>query len=349
MANLYEMIKRGVKSSTVKILQTQLNKFGYKLDVDGEFGPLTQQAVIDFQTKYGLEVDGIVGNETWGALFTKSPTEEKEEVIPTVEEEKEEKQSIAPKTVYADVMVAAASKDENGCYSGGIAGDQSGYEVKIQNWFSYSWNVILRPLNAQDAEKMATMMEDAANNPNIGYDQSERNSLYPYAKAVNFEMSKINTPCECDCSSLVSICCIGIGCSESAFYGGGNMRCTSNLRQPCLASGKFCELTDSKYTQSKDYLKRGDIILYEAGHVVVCLQNGIFAEAGSKTVISSSDAASIRVTANVLNVRSGPSTSYPVCSTVGYGQTYTIDKMQDGWGHLSNGAGWISLAYTEAI
>jgi len=34
------------------------------LDEDGEFGEHTYNAVIEFQKKYGLEVDGIVGNKT---------------------------------------------------------------------------------------------------------------------------------------------------------------------------------------------------------------------------------------------------------------------------------------------
>lgn len=35
---------------------------------DGQFGPLTRDAVKDFQKKKGLQVDGIVGPQTWHAL-----------------------------------------------------------------------------------------------------------------------------------------------------------------------------------------------------------------------------------------------------------------------------------------
>ena len=38
---------------------------------DGIFGPNTAQAVRDFQTANSIRVDGIVGPETWGTLFTK--------------------------------------------------------------------------------------------------------------------------------------------------------------------------------------------------------------------------------------------------------------------------------------
>ncbi len=35
---------------------------------DGDFGPVTRDAVKAFQTKNGLTVDGLVGEETWNQL-----------------------------------------------------------------------------------------------------------------------------------------------------------------------------------------------------------------------------------------------------------------------------------------
>jgi len=55
----------------VKKLQKQLNKIDYNLMVDGEFGNYTKNAVIDFQRKKKLSVDGIVGDKTWNHLFEK--------------------------------------------------------------------------------------------------------------------------------------------------------------------------------------------------------------------------------------------------------------------------------------
>ncbi|MGB9812837.1 MAG: peptidoglycan-binding domain-containing protein [Thermovenabulum sp.] len=52
----------------VKLLQTLLNQHGYKLKVDGIFGPKTLAAVKDFQKKNGLKVDGIVGPKTLAKL-----------------------------------------------------------------------------------------------------------------------------------------------------------------------------------------------------------------------------------------------------------------------------------------
>ncbi|MCA9334091.1 peptidoglycan-binding protein [Candidatus Saccharibacteria bacterium] len=61
-------LRRGSKGEDVKTLQKALNSKGANLDVDGDFGPLTEGAVRRFQNQAGIKVDGIVGPQTWGAL-----------------------------------------------------------------------------------------------------------------------------------------------------------------------------------------------------------------------------------------------------------------------------------------
>lgn len=58
-----ETIKLGSRGNGVKILQGKLN-----LMQDGIFGPLTQEAVREFQKANGLTPDGIVGTKTWDKL-----------------------------------------------------------------------------------------------------------------------------------------------------------------------------------------------------------------------------------------------------------------------------------------
>ena len=66
------LLQYGSKGVYVKILQVLLNYYNSaNLDVDGDFGPCTKSAVADYQMKYSLEVDGIVGKETWTHLLTK--------------------------------------------------------------------------------------------------------------------------------------------------------------------------------------------------------------------------------------------------------------------------------------
>ena len=68
-------VRKGSVSLTVKSLQTLLKARGYSdengnaLDLDGEFGKHTDYAVRTFQKDHALEVDGIVGKNTWRALL----------------------------------------------------------------------------------------------------------------------------------------------------------------------------------------------------------------------------------------------------------------------------------------
>lgn len=62
----------GKKNVYVKILQVLLNYYEKtSLDIDGEYGVLTKKEVADYQMKYSLESDGIVGIETWSHLLLK--------------------------------------------------------------------------------------------------------------------------------------------------------------------------------------------------------------------------------------------------------------------------------------
>lgn len=63
------LLSYGSSGDAVKELQTNLNTVGgYNLDVDGGFGKKTKAAVVDYQKKNGLAVDGVVGDETNGSL-----------------------------------------------------------------------------------------------------------------------------------------------------------------------------------------------------------------------------------------------------------------------------------------
>lgn len=54
----------------IRTLQRLLKTMGYyKMDIDGSFGNGTKWAVEDFQAERGLEIDGIVGKNTWTELL----------------------------------------------------------------------------------------------------------------------------------------------------------------------------------------------------------------------------------------------------------------------------------------
>ena len=61
------LLKKGSRGDDVKAVQTALNCYP-----DGIYGDLTNEAVREFQKANNLEVDGIVGRQTWNALFPAS-------------------------------------------------------------------------------------------------------------------------------------------------------------------------------------------------------------------------------------------------------------------------------------
>lgn len=62
-------LRLGSRGEVVETLQTRLQELTYYPGaIDGIFGPLTQQAVQNFQQAEGLAVDGLVGPETWQRL-----------------------------------------------------------------------------------------------------------------------------------------------------------------------------------------------------------------------------------------------------------------------------------------
>jgi hypothetical protein len=67
-----KMLSKGSKGETVKALQTLLIGYGYSCGsygADGDFGNGTDKAVKAYQKAKGLEVDGIVGANTWKKLL----------------------------------------------------------------------------------------------------------------------------------------------------------------------------------------------------------------------------------------------------------------------------------------
>ena len=165
------------------------------------------------------------------------------------------------------VTIGHASLDERSKISGGTAGDQTKKEVCTRSWYNKPWTTVIRPTSSAVAEKIAVAMEQACANDKIGYDQQQRTTLYTQAKAVNWDLSKITTTCECDCSSLVAVCvnAAGIAVSKDIY--------TGNEKAALMATGKFTTYTSSEYISGTEYLKRGDILL-SSGHTAVVLSDG---------------------------------------------------------------------------
>ncbi|MBO5743455.1 MAG: hypothetical protein J6R68_04150 [Clostridia bacterium] len=174
------------------------------------------------------------------------------------------------------VKIGHASIDENKKAHGGKAGDQTGKEVFTRSWYSHPWVYVIRAKDSKAREKIAKAMEQACANNNIGYDQYQRTTLFTLAKEKAWDISKVATKCECDCSSLVAVCVNAAGISVSKdIY-------TGNQKSALANTGKFDIYTDAKYTKSDAYLMRGDILLGN-GHTAIVLSNGEKVSASEST------------------------------------------------------------------
>lgn len=70
------ILNTGSQGDSVRFIQSYLNyintnnNYGWKvLSVDGIYGSDTKQTVSNFQSKYGLNIDGIVGTSTWEKII----------------------------------------------------------------------------------------------------------------------------------------------------------------------------------------------------------------------------------------------------------------------------------------
>lgn len=62
-------VRRGAEGNITYLIQAMLVCHSFDIDADGIFGPATENAVKDFQSRNGLSVDGIVGKNTFNKLF----------------------------------------------------------------------------------------------------------------------------------------------------------------------------------------------------------------------------------------------------------------------------------------
>ena len=162
------------------------------------------------------------------------------------------------------ILMAHARSNEEGKTTGGKAGDQTGREVVIDEFTEHSWQWIYRPKDVKRAEYIASNAEICAKNDNIGYDHPDRYSMYLLAKAAKYDFTKINKPCNTDCSQLTSTLMNGSGVPVSPYMVTANMR--DEMR-------KFTQYFDEIPYTNKNQLQRGDALLtVSKGHVVIIVQ-----------------------------------------------------------------------------
>ena len=225
------------------------------------------------------------------------------------------------------VRIGHASIDERGKIKEGKAGDQTGREVCIRNWWEHKkgW-VLLRCKDPALRRLIAECMEKACRNDKLGYDQWQRDTAYNYLKDKGFDPDMLDVLKETDCSALIRLC-IAYAFGEDVV---GNIR-TVNLPSALVKSGHFIKYTADKFCKSSDYLRRGDILCTPvSGHTVCVLDDGAkvatteVATEGAKSFDAA--LAGTYKTINSLNIRSGAGTA---ANTFGKDKTILVNIPKD--------------------
>lgn len=185
-------------------------------------------------------------------------------------------------------MISNSGKDENGKYSGGKAGDQTGHEWEIRTWYNRPWNCVLRYSDPTVGEDIALLATHAALNDLIGYDQGERLTFWnALSKAKDYDPANITEACEDDCSSGVSGIAKAVGYRKGikALQDIPAYLTTWGMRDAFRKAG-FEVLTDSKYLMSDAYLRPGDVLLNDSAHTAINVGSGALASSPSSNGVS---------------------------------------------------------------
>lgn len=113
-------------------------------------------------------------------------------------------------------LFAWASIGSNGKITGDIPGDQTGKEVKISDYYNFGQKWVVRFRSKKRGRKAGEAAKMLARNNNIGYNQSNRKSLYIQCELINWDIDRIYQikPCDCDCS-LLTVCAINFAYGKS--------------------------------------------------------------------------------------------------------------------------------------
>lgn len=195
------------------------------------------------------------------------------------------------------VKISNCGHDENGRYAGGKAGDQTGTEYQIMDWYNRPWLCVLRFDDVKIAAMIADMATKAAQNDLIGYDQgtagntNDRYTFWEHLKASNYDPAQITVACESDCSASTAAIVKGAGyrLKNEKLKAVSIYLTTYDMRQALKNAGAKV-LTDSKYLTSGDYVKAGDILLNDNHHVAIAVTSGVKASTSSSSGTAVSDA-----------------------------------------------------------
>lgn len=164
-------------------------------------------------------------------------------------------------------------------------GDQTGKEVCTRTWYSKPWEMVLRYPDITISSQARDIAIKLANSNLVGYDQSERNTLYKQLEANNWDVDKYiasGVKTESDCSSFVyAVYC----CLLPSLRGESNAPRTATAKSFYTSKGFNC-YTSYDYTGSTSKLLRGDLLNKAGSHIVMYAGKDVYVDTVSvcKTV-----------------------------------------------------------------
>lgn len=149
------------------------------------------------------------------------------------------------------------------------AGDQNSKEVCVRSWYSRPWDIALRYPDDKIRLKAAAAAIKLANSNLVGYDQSERNTLYKALKSCGWDVDeyiKSGKKTETDCSAFVyAVYC----CFVPSMRSDSNAPVTATMRNKYRDWG-FAIITKENVNLSSGYgLTNGDIVVKENAHTAM--------------------------------------------------------------------------------
>lgn len=251
--------------------------------------------------------------------------------------------------------ISNSGSDENKKSHSGKAGDQTGHEWELRSWYSRPWTHVFRyEKDPRVGTTLCNLGCAAALNNNIGYDQYQRTTYWAQLQKVNYDPSKITTPCEEDCSAGVAAnvkaagYILGIKSLQDV-----SSSMTSRNTVANLTKAGFTVLTDQKYLTSGKYLMPGDIILYANHHVAMNITKGSKAEDNTAVVVPSTPSTSfefvgVATSKASMNIRAEASTDSKSYGTIQKGiKLNVIEVLDNGWLKVEYAKSPVGYGYTS--
>lgn len=171
-------------------------------------------------------------------------------------------------------IVSNCGHDEWYKFRYGEAGDQTGDEYQLCNWYYFRQNVILRYEGREDVPQlMAQFARNAALNDLVGYDQTERMTFWFALVACGWDPACINYACEADCSSstLAIVAAVGMVLGIPELIDVDVEGYTGNMLDILTAAGFTAYYAPEMLVDGLG-LRPGDIILNEDEHVNIVVE-----------------------------------------------------------------------------